>query len=72
MTSSPESDRHGPEQKPERSVEDVMWGRLERRKARIRAQIDRDRQGGHKIPTWVMAAVLGLLVLGWLYLVFFG
>ncbi|WP_067501384.1 hypothetical protein [Actinoplanes sp. TFC3] len=71
MTSTPEPGQHAPENRPERTVEDVMWGRVERRKARIRAQIDRDRQGGHRIPTWVMATVLGLILLGWLYLIFF-
>ena len=55
--------------KPERSVEDVMWGRVERKRERIRAEIQRNRAGGHKIPTWVMAAILGLLLAGWLYLI---
>jgi hypothetical protein len=55
--------------KPERSVEDVLWGRVERKRERIRAEIQRNRQGGHKIPTWVLAAVLGLLLAGWLYLI---
>jgi hypothetical protein len=29
------------------------------------------RDGDHKVPTWLMAAVLGLLLLGWLFLIFF-
>ena len=54
----------------ERTAEDVRWGRVERRRERIRADIRRNRQGGHKIPTWVLAVLLGLLLAGWLYLIF--
>ncbi|WP_250003913.1 hypothetical protein [Actinoplanes sp. M2I2] len=42
--------------------------RLERRRNRIRAEIRRNREGGHRVPTWVLAAVLGVVLLGWLYL----
>jgi hypothetical protein len=50
-----------------------MWGRLERRRARIRAEIKRNREGGpHPVPTWVLVVVLGLLLSGWLYLLFIG
>jgi uncharacterized membrane protein YGL010W len=42
--------------------------RLERRRDKIRAEIERNREGGHKVPTWVLAAVLGLFVLGWILL----
>jgi hypothetical protein len=41
---------------------------MERRRERIRAEIRRNREGGHKIPTWVLAAVLGLVVIGWIWL----
>ena len=54
---------------PERSAEDVAWGRVQRKRDRIRAEISRNRAGGHKIPTWVLAAILGLFLLGWLWLV---
>ncbi len=66
--SEPDRPRPGAE-KPERTVEDVLWGRVERKRDRIRAEILRNRQGGHKVPTWVLAVVLGLLLAGWLYLV---
>ena len=59
-------------EKRERTVQDVMWGRVERRRARIRAEIQRNRAGGHKVPTWVLATILGLILLGWLYLILFG
>jgi flagellar motor component MotA len=58
-----------PAAKRERSVEDVMWRRVERKRERIRAEIERNRKGGHKIPTWVLAAVLGLILAGWIYLI---
>jgi hypothetical protein len=53
---------------PERSAEDVLWGRVRRKRDRIRAEVRRNRAGGHKIPTWVLAAILGVVLLGWLYL----
>jgi hypothetical protein len=59
-------DKPGP---PEKTPEQVTWGRLERRRERIRAEIRRNREGGHKIPTWVLAAVLGLVLAGWVYLI---
>jgi hypothetical protein len=57
---------------PERTAEQVLRGRVERRRERIRAQIRRDRAGGHRVPTWVLATVLGLLFAGWLYLIIIG
>ena len=66
----PQPDRPQPDQPPpERSAEDVLWGRVRRRRDRIRAEIQRNREGGHRIPTWVLATILGLLVAGWLYLI---
>lgn len=56
----------------ERTAADVRWGRLQRRRDRIAAEVRRNRAGGHRIPTWVLAAVLGLILLGWLYLVVSG
>jgi hypothetical protein len=70
-TPAREPDQYPPGEKPERTIEDVMWGRVERRRERIRAQVGHSRKGDHKIPTWVMATVLALLLLGWLYLIFF-
>jgi hypothetical protein len=70
-TPAREPDRYPPGEKPERTAEDVLWGRVERRRERIRAQVQHARKGQHKIPTWLMATVLGLILLGWLYLIFF-
>lgn len=66
-----EPDQYPPGEKPERTVEDVMWGRVERRRERIRAQVSQARHGTHRVPTWLLATVLGLILLGWLYLIFF-
>ena len=70
-TPAREPDQYPPGEQPERSVEDVLWGRIERRKERIRSQVRHARSGDHKVPTWVMATLLGLFLLGWLYLILF-
>jgi hypothetical protein len=49
---------------PERSAQDVRWGRVNRRRERLRAEIRRSRDGDHKVPT-----ILALILLGWLYLI---
>ena len=33
------------------------------------AEIQRNREGNHKIPTWVLATILGLILLAWLLLI---
>jgi len=38
--------------------------RWERRKERIRAEIERNRAGGNRVPTWVLAAVLIAIIVG--------
>ena len=52
----------------ERTVEDVLWHRVTRKRDRIRAEILRNREGGHRVPTWVLATLLGLFLVGWAYL----
>jgi hypothetical protein len=54
---------------PERTPADVRWARVERKRERIRAEIERNRAGTHKVPTWVLAALLGLVILAWIILV---
>jgi hypothetical protein len=41
----------------------------QRRLDRMRAEVERNRQGGHRVPTWVLALVLVLFVAGWATLV---
>jgi hypothetical protein len=78
MTSSPEPpDRRPPDsgqpddpafRVPERP-EDVRLSRLARRRHKIRDEIERNRRGDYRVPTWVLALALVLLVGGWLALV---
>jgi hypothetical protein len=57
-------------EEPERSEPEVRMGRYARRRERVYRQIERDRAGDHKIPTWVLALILLLFLGGWLYLIF--
>jgi hypothetical protein len=54
--------------RPERP-EDVRLNRLERRRQKIRDEIERNRRGEYRVPTWVLALALVLLIAGWLALV---
>jgi hypothetical protein len=58
------SDRTGRD--PERARQN--W--VERRRQKIADEIERNRRGEYRVPTWVLAAVLVLIVGGWLALVF--
>ncbi|GID28400.1 hypothetical protein [Paractinoplanes brasiliensis] len=53
---------NGPDQPRELS-------RFERRRERIRAEIRRNREGGHRVPTWVLAVILGAFLVGWVLLI---
>ncbi|MEV0271312.1 hypothetical protein AB0H43_21250 [Hamadaea sp. NPDC050747] len=43
---------------------DEVQPRWERRKARIRAEIERNRRGEYTVPTWVLVALLVAIVVG--------
>ncbi|MEU7611611.1 hypothetical protein [Micromonospora sp. NPDC049204] len=58
----------GPSDRPERGAERQNW--VERRREKIRAEVDRNRRGEYTVPTWVLALALVLIVGGWLTLVF--
>jgi hypothetical protein len=58
-----------PDQPPEHTPEDVMWGRVLRKRDRIRAEITRNRAGGHRVPTWSLTLILALVLAGWVYLI---
>jgi hypothetical protein len=45
-------------------------GRIERRRQKIAEEIERNRRGEYRVPTWVLAAALVLIVGGWLALIF--
>jgi hypothetical protein len=53
----------------ERTADDVMFHRVERKRERIRAEIQRNRAGNHKVPTWVLAVLLAAIIAGWLYVI---
>jgi hypothetical protein len=44
-------------------------GYLERRRAKIRSEIERNRRGEYNVPTWVLAAALVAVVVIWLVLI---
>ncbi|GIE31491.1 hypothetical protein Ait01nite_045360 [Actinoplanes italicus] len=54
---------------PETSEREVRLNRFDRRREKIRREIQRDREGDHKVPTWVLALILVLFVAGWAYLI---
>jgi hypothetical protein len=39
---------------------------LERRREKIIAEIERNRRGDHRVPTWVLVVALLLIVAAWL------
>jgi hypothetical protein len=42
---------------------------LRRRREKYVAEIQRNRQGGHKVPTWVLVLLLVAMVGGWALLI---
>ncbi|HWS32858.1 MAG TPA: hypothetical protein VN408_08950 [Actinoplanes sp.] len=60
----------GQPEPPERSEFEVRNRRFDRRRERIRKEIQQAREGDHKVPTWALALILVLLVGGWAYLIF--
>ncbi|MFI9638735.1 hypothetical protein ACIG87_01525 [Micromonospora sp. NPDC051925] len=62
MNNSEPADReHG-------DAERLNW--IERRRAKIRDEIARNRRGEYTVPTWVLAVALVAIVAGWLALIF--
>jgi hypothetical protein len=51
------------------SSSEVHLTRAQRRRQKMAAEIQRNRQGGHRVPTWALALLLIVLVGGWLLLV---
>lgn len=46
--------------------------RAQRRREKIVAEIERNRRGGHTVPTWVLTTLLIVLVVGLTLLIVFG
>ncbi|SBT41988.1 hypothetical protein [Micromonospora auratinigra] len=69
MNTSEPSDRdRGARPGRDGGTEKLNW--IDRRREKIRAEIDRNRRGEYTVPTWVLAAVLVVIVVGWLALIF--
>ncbi|KXK60890.1 MULTISPECIES: hypothetical protein [Micromonospora] len=43
---------------------------VDRRREKIRAEIERNRRGEYTVPTWVLAVALAAMVGAWLALIF--
>ncbi|GIF03240.1 hypothetical protein [Actinoplanes siamensis] len=43
--------------------------RADRRRERIREQVQQARHGRRVVPTWLMTVILALILAGWLYLI---
>jgi hypothetical protein len=46
-----------------------MTSWLDRRREKIVEEIQRNRRGDYRVPTWVLAALLAVIVIGWVALV---
>jgi hypothetical protein len=68
MTSSTPGQPDLPEP-PERTDSEVRWRRIERRRDKVYKQVMHAKHGRHRVPTWALAAVLALLLAGWIYLI---
>ena len=42
---------------------------LDRKRAKVAAEVARNRRGEHRVPTWVLVVLLVVIVGGWLTLV---
>ncbi|MFC0004474.1 hypothetical protein [Micromonospora siamensis] len=62
MNTSDPSDRDG-------GTEKLNW--IDRRRAKIRAEVERNRRGEYTVPTWVLAVALAVIVGAWLALIIF-
>ncbi|MFG1952943.1 hypothetical protein [Micromonospora sp. NPDC048830] len=51
-----------------RNTEKPNW--VERRREKIRAEVERNRRGEYTVPTWVLAVALVVIVGAWLALIF--
>ncbi|HET8680829.1 MAG TPA: hypothetical protein VFM54_02975 [Micromonosporaceae bacterium] len=57
--------KQAPQEVPERSYTEARMGWAQRRREKIVAEIERNRRGDHKVPTWVLVLVLVAFVAAW-------
>lgn len=55
---------------PEFTQAEARHSRVRRRRDRIVAEIQRNRRGEYRVPTWVLAAILVAFVAAWLIWIF--
>jgi hypothetical protein len=48
----------------------VSLNRVQRRRAKIAAEIARNRRGDYTVPTWVLALILVVVLAAWAALIF--
>jgi hypothetical protein len=66
------SEHHDPRTRSvERTGEDVRSSWVQRRRDKIYDEISANRRGEYTVPTWVLAATLGLFAAGWVALIVF-
>ncbi|MCW3842995.1 hypothetical protein ONA70_23120 [Micromonospora yasonensis] len=68
-TSEPADRERGGRPDRDGGTEKLNW--IDRRREKIRAEIERNRRGEYTVPTWVLAAALILIVVAWLGLIFY-
>jgi hypothetical protein len=72
---------HAPQDEPDRRGSRIEPGRpdwtgrvgwIQKRREKVVAEIERNRRGEYRVPTWVLAVALAVVVLGWAALIIFG
>jgi len=66
---------HAPDDKPKDPRETnplVRQGWIQRRREKVVAEIERNRRGEYKVPTWVLAVALAVVVLAWAAIIIVG
>ncbi|MEU8005651.1 hypothetical protein AB0B66_31210 [Catellatospora sp. NPDC049111] len=66
------SEHHERQAEPvERTGDEVRSNWVQRRRDKIYNEISANRRGEYTVPTWVLAALLGLFIAGWIALIVF-
>ena len=70
-------DQHAPRDEPERQLPPkpglypVRTGWVQNRRRKVVEEIERNRRGDYRIPTWVLAIALGTIVATWVAVIIF-
>jgi hypothetical protein len=60
----------GDQQGPDYTPQEARRSWVERRRDRIVAEIQRNRRGEYRVPTWALAAILVAFLAAWAALIF--